>query len=44
MNRLCCCGVGFSAIGFLLEPDWLYSVVTLLVLGILLFSLMGQHP
>jgi uncharacterized membrane protein len=33
--------VGVSIIAFALERDWLYSVVTALVLGILLFSLLG---
>jgi uncharacterized membrane protein len=35
--------VAFSAVGFLLERDWLYVVVTLLVLAVLIFSLAGGH-
>jgi uncharacterized membrane protein len=31
--------VAFSLIGFLLEKDWIYTVITLMVLGILIFSL-----
>jgi len=33
--------VGVSIIAFALERDWLYCVVTALVMGILLFSLLG---
>jgi len=36
--------VAFSVIGFLLRRDWLYVTVTLIVLGVLLYSLVGQHP
>jgi len=32
--------VAFAAVGFVLERDWLYSVVALLVLGFLLYSLL----
>jgi uncharacterized membrane protein len=32
--------VAFSAVGFLLERDWMYLVITFIVLGILLFSLL----
>ncbi|MGA2480807.1 MAG: DUF1634 domain-containing protein [Spirochaetia bacterium] len=33
--------VAVSLVAFLLQRDWLYCVVTFLVLGILLFSLLG---
>ncbi len=33
--------VAVSIVAFALERDWLYCVVTLIVLGILLFSLLG---
>ena len=33
--------VSVSIVAFLLKRDWLYSVVTLLVLAILLFALLG---
>jgi uncharacterized membrane protein len=33
--------VAVSIIAFLLERDWLYCVVTAIVMGILLFSLLG---
>jgi uncharacterized membrane protein len=33
--------VAISLVAFLLQRDWLYCVVTLLVLSILLFSLLG---
>lgn len=33
--------VAVSIVAFALERDWLYCVVTVLVLGILLFSLLG---
>lgn len=33
--------VAFSLVAFVLERDWLYTVVTALVLVILLFSLLG---
>ncbi len=35
--------VAFSIFGFARERDWLYVAVTLLVLGLLLFSLFGPH-
>jgi len=35
--------VGVSVIAFALERDWLYVIVTALVMGILLFSLLGGH-
>jgi uncharacterized membrane protein len=33
----------FSAIGFILEKDWLYTGITLLVLGIILLSAFTGH-
>jgi len=33
----------FSVIAFLRERDWLYIAFTLIVLGVLLYSLLGQH-
>jgi len=33
--------VAFSIVGFLMEKDLLYIVVTLVVLGVLLFSILG---
>lgn len=33
--------VAFSIIGYLLEKDYLYMVITLVVLGIILFSMLG---
>ena len=33
--------VAFSVLGYLREKDYLYMVITLLVLGIILFSMMG---
>jgi uncharacterized membrane protein len=33
--------VAVSIVAFVLEKDWLYCVVTVLVMGILLFSLLG---
>lgn len=33
--------VAFSIIGYLLEKDYLYMAITILVLGIILFSMLG---
>jgi uncharacterized membrane protein len=33
----------FSVLAFLYEKDWTYVTVTLLVLGLLLYSLLGAH-
>jgi len=33
--------VAFSLIGFAIERDWIYTVITMIVLGILAFSLTG---
>ena len=33
----------FSVVAFLYEKDWTYVAVTLLVLGLLLYSLLGGH-
>jgi len=35
------CRVGFSVVGYLLEKDYLYMAITLLVLGIILGSMLG---
>ncbi len=35
--------VAFSVVAFLYQRDWKYVVVTLLVLGLLLYSLLGGH-
>ncbi len=35
--------VAFSAVAFALERDWLYVVVTSIVLAVLVFSLAGGH-
>ncbi len=35
--------VGFSAIAFGLQKDYMYVVVTLIVFGILMYSLMGHY-
>lgn len=35
--------VAFSIFGFARERDWLYVAVTCVVLGLLLFSLLGPH-
>jgi uncharacterized membrane protein len=35
--------VAFSLFAFLYQRDWLYVVVTLMVLGLLLYSLVGGH-
>ena len=35
--------VGFSAVAFVLEKDRLYCAVSLIVLTILLYSLLGSH-
>jgi uncharacterized membrane protein len=36
--------VAFSFFAFLYEKDWTYVFVTLLVLGLLVYSLFGGHP
>ena len=35
--------VAFSVVAFLYERDWTYVVVTLVVLGLLFYSLLGGH-
>ena len=35
--------VAFSVVAFLYERDWMYVLVTLIVLGLLLYSLLGAH-
>jgi len=35
--------VAFSAVAFLYQRDWTYVVVTLIVLGLLVYSLLGGH-
>ena len=35
--------VGFSFLAFLWQQDWTYVVVTVLVLGLLFYSLLGGH-
>ena len=35
--------VAFSFFVFLYQRDWIYVVVTLMVLGLLLYSLVGRH-
>jgi uncharacterized membrane protein len=35
--------VAFSVFAFLYERDWTYVVVTLIVLGLLFYSLLGSH-
>jgi uncharacterized membrane protein len=35
--------VACSVVGFALERDWMYVVITCVVLGLLLFSLIGKH-
>src|ERR1700688_3645664 len=35
--------VAFSAVAFLYQRDWTYVVVTLIVLGLLVFGLFGGH-
>jgi uncharacterized membrane protein len=35
--------VAFSVVAFLYERDWTYVVVTLIVLGLLCYSLLGGH-
>ncbi len=35
--------VAFSVVAFLCQRDWKYVVVTLIVLGLLLYSLLGGH-
>jgi uncharacterized membrane protein len=35
--------VAFSVFAFLYERDWIYVAFTLIVLGLLLYSLLGRH-
>jgi len=35
--------VAFSAVGFAIERDYLYVAITLFVLAVLLYSLLGSH-
>src|ERR1700730_18398304 len=35
--------VAFSVVAFLYQRDWTYVVVTVIVLGLLVYSLFGQH-
>jgi uncharacterized membrane protein len=35
--------VAFSVVAFLYQRDWTYVVVTLIVLGLLVYSLLGRH-
>ncbi|HYK37079.1 DUF1634 domain-containing protein [Alloacidobacterium sp.] len=35
--------VAFAAFGFLLEKDWLYVVVSLIVFAVLMYSLLYDH-
>ena len=35
--------VAFSLVAFLHERDWLYAAFTFIVLGLLLYSLLGRH-
>lgn len=35
--------VAFSVFAFLYERDWIYVAFTLMVLGLLLYSLLGRH-
>jgi uncharacterized membrane protein len=35
--------VAFSAVAFAIEPDYLYVGITLFVLAVLLYSLVGSH-
>ena len=35
--------VAFSVFAFLYEKDWIYVAFTLMVLGLLLYSLLGRH-
>lgn len=35
--------VAFSVVAFLYQRDWTYMVVTLIVLGLLVYSLLGGH-
>jgi uncharacterized membrane protein len=35
--------VAFSVVAFLYQRDWTYVVVTLIVLGLLVYSLFGEH-
>src|SRR5579859_471178 len=36
--------VAFSVMAFLYERDWMYVLVTLVVLSLLFYSLLGAHP
>ena len=36
--------VAFSVVAFIYERDWTYVLVTLIVLGLLFYSLFGAHP
>jgi uncharacterized membrane protein len=35
--------VAFSVVAFLYQRDWTYVLVTLIVLGLLVYSLLGRH-
>jgi uncharacterized membrane protein len=35
--------VAFSVVAYLYQRDWTYVVVTLIVLGLLVYSLLGAH-
>jgi len=35
--------VAFSVVAFLYQRDWTYVMVTLIVLGLLVYSLLGRH-
>ena len=35
--------VAFSVVAFLYQRDWMYVVVTVIVLGLLVYSLLGGH-
>lgn len=35
--------VAFSLLAFLYQRDWIYVAVTVIVLGLLLYSLLGRH-
>ena len=35
--------VAFSVLAFLYQRDWIYVVLTLIVLGLLVYSLLGAH-
>jgi len=36
--------VAFSVVAFMYERDWMYVLVTLIVLSLLFYSLFGAHP